>query len=171
MPDRAVPGEPEEHKEEALGPARGVGEDVLGAITPELSLERGQGSRQITVTEGMKGTSRGRDIRIGISSVCARDARLELWHGRGSGGEARSRSWTLPHRPRRATGRLWAVAWCRQIYVRKTHSGPVVWRMDLRRTRWEAGRPISRLLWYSRRQIKASARAAGVDGQKGAQKK
>lgn len=55
--------------------------------------------------------------------------------------------------------------------VRKIHSGPAVWRVDLRRTRWEAGGPISRLVQDSGRERRASARAAMVDGQKGAQEK
>lgn len=39
-----------------------------------------------------------------------------------------------------------------------------MWRMDLRRTRWEAGGPISRLLQYSRREMRRASTRAMVLG-------
>lgn len=49
---------------------------------------------------------------------------------------------------------FWADSWYSQFFVWRNHSGPAVWRMDLRRTRWEARGPIIRLLQYSRREFR-----------------
>lgn len=82
MYDKAMHGGLGKHKEEALGPAGGVREDVLQEMTSELSLERGQGINQMTMTDGMKQTPGSKDTRTGVSSMCARDVGPESGHSR-----------------------------------------------------------------------------------------
>lgn len=83
MYDRAMRGEVGKRSEEALGPVRGIREDILDERTSELGEERGHGISQMPMTESMKQTPGSKDTKTGKSAVCVRGVGPESGHSRG----------------------------------------------------------------------------------------